>query len=77
MAILFAIVLSCTFVGCFSRNYVSAPELILSFTVCEFEFRSNEEKQAALDSKEFIPEKCFLNKVEPYRGRLYIAVPRL
>ena len=77
MAILFAIVLSCTCVVCFSRNTVSTPELILSFTVCEFEFRSKEEKQAALESKEFIPEKCFLNKVEPYRGHLYIAVPRL
>ena len=75
--ILFTIALSCDYVVCLNRNSVSPPELVLSFVVLDFDFRSNEDRQSALDSNDFIPENCFLNKVESYRGCLYIAVPRL
>ena len=76
---LLVIVFSYACVASFNRNSnsLSPPEVVLSFVVCNFDFGSTAERQAALDSKAFIPEKCFLNKVESYRGCLYIAVPRL
>ena len=75
--ILFIILLSYSYVACFKRNRLSPPKLVLSFVVLEFDFGSDEERQAALESKAFIPENNFLNKVESYGGCLYIAVPRL
>ena len=75
MQILFAIVLSCASVVAFNRHMVSTPQLVMSFAMCNFDFGSDEEKQAAFDSKAFIPEGCFLNKVESYRGCLYSGVP--
>ena len=75
--VLFATHISTAYEVCVDRNRLSPPELVLSFVVLDFDFRSNEDRQSALDSKAFIQENCFLNKVESYRGCLYIAVPRL
>ena len=75
--ILFAIVLTFAHDACFSHATISRPELVLSFVVLDFDFGSNKDRQNALASRAFIPKNCFLNKVESYRGRLYIAVPRL
>lgn len=78
LAIFICIVLSCfSAVSGFKHNWTSPPKLVLSFVVLDFDFGSDEERQAALDTKAFIPENCFLNKVESYRGCLYVAVPRL
>ena len=77
MRILFAFGLLFACDASFMRNGLSPPELVLSFVALDFDFGSSTARQAALDSKAFIPEKCFLNKLESYRGCLYIAVPRL
>lgn len=71
-----AVILSSS-VDCLKRNWISRPKLVLSFVVLDFDFGSDIERQAALDRKTFIPNNCFLNKVESYRGCLYIAVPRV
>ena len=71
-----ALLNSCV-VFCFKRDGISPPELLLSFVVLDFDFGSEEERQTALESKAFIPKNCFLNKVESYRGSLYVATPRL
>ena len=75
--VLFAVVIIRAYEVCVDRNRLSPPELVLSFVVLNFDFGSNEERQTALESKAFIPKNCFLNKVESFRGCLYIAVPRL
>ena len=68
--------IACAQEFCFNYNTVSRPKLVLSIVALDFDFGSNEGRQNALDSKTFIPKNCFLNKVESYRGRLYMAVPR-
>ena len=64
-------------VSCFKRRKLSPPRLVLSFVVLDFDFGSDEERQTALETKSFIPKNCFLNKVESYKGCLYVSTPRI
>ena len=43
----------------------------------DFDFGSDEQRQAALETKAFIPKNCFPNKVESYKGSLYVSTPRV
>ena len=72
------IICACSsYVSSFKHRPLSPPRLVWSSVVLDFDFGSDEQRQAALETKAFIPKNCFPNKVESYKGSLYVSTPRV